>query len=52
MNIISKGLAVACLIMGFAFMRENMPIVFVQHMQGLILMILSLVLWANPWRKE
>lgn len=50
MNTISKGLAIGCALMGFACLTEDMPVFFVQHMQGLILFLMAMIFWTNPWR--
>ena len=51
MNTISKGLAIGCTLLGFSFLSEDLPVFFLQHTQGLMMFLLALILWANPWRK-
>ena len=50
MKTFHKGIAIGYLIMGGACMTESMPPIFIQHMVGLILFTLALIIWRMKWQ--
>lgn len=50
MNTFIKGIAFSYALMGYACLVEPMPLEFIQHMVGLILLTLALIIWNNKWK--
>jgi hypothetical protein len=50
MKTVIIGISISFIIMGLGFMFDEVPTIFVQHMVGLILITLALIIWNNKWK--
>ena len=47
MKTIKTGLAIGFLIMGLSFLGSTIPTEFVQHMVGMVLITLAILIWSK-----
>jgi len=47
MNTVMRGISIGFVILAFSSFSEEMPLIFIQHMQGFILLTLAILLWRK-----